>query len=78
MHEGSFSGCENTSAVHAADTVILSVPFRNQAETLTGQKGALRPGQSPIDATVLMIAVKIGHTTHAGIRPTGLPDTLWE
>ena len=28
--------------------------------------------------TALMIAVKVRHTTHAGIRLTGLPDILWE
>jgi hypothetical protein len=176
--EGSFSGCDNAGAVRAADTVILSVPFRNQSETLSNLKEALRPGQLLIDATVplaaavsgeatrmlgvwqgsaaeqtrelapagvrvvsalhtvsaaslsdlshpleqdvlvcgdsradkreaarlierigglrcvdcgrlemaritesltaLMIAVKVRHTTHAGIRMTGLPDALWE
>jgi 8-hydroxy-5-deazaflavin:NADPH oxidoreductase len=28
--------------------------------------------------TALMIAVKIEHATHVGIRMTGLPDTLWD
>src|SRR6185312_6582240 len=32
---GAFSGFENAEAVTHAETVILSVPFRNQSETLT-------------------------------------------
>jgi NADPH-dependent F420 reductase len=176
--EGSFSGCDNEGAVHAADTVILSVPFGSQYETLVNLREVLRPGQLLIDATVplaatvgagatrmlgvwqgsaaeqalelvpegvsvvsalhtvsaaslgdldhplqqdvficgdsredkrraanllerigglrcvdcgrlemaritesltaLMIAVKIGHATHVGIRMTGLPDALWD
>ena len=28
--------------------------------------------------TALMIAVKIEHAAHVGIRLTGLPDALWE
>jgi len=176
--EGSFSGCDNAGAVRAADTVILSVPFGCQYETLVNLREVLRPGQLLIDATVplaatvgagatrmlgvwqgsaaeqalelapagvrvvsalhtvsaaslgdldhpleqdvflcgdsredkrqaaglleligglrcvdcgrlemaritesltaLMIAVKIEHATHVGIRMTGLPDTLWE
>jgi NADPH-dependent F420 reductase len=176
--EGLFCGYGNADAVRAAGTVILSVPFRNQSETLRDLREALRPGQLLIDATVplaaavggeptrmldvwqgsaaeqalemapagvrvvsalhtvsaaslsdlehpleqdvlvcgdsredkreaaslierigglrcvdcgrlemaritesltaLMIAVKVRHTTHAGVRLTGLPDALWE
>ena len=175
---GSFCGYDNAGAVRAAETVILSVPFASQAQTLIGLGDVLRPGQLLIDATVplaatvgggptrmlgvwqgsaaeqaldlvpagvrvvsalhtvsaaslgdldhpleqdvfvcgdsradkrraaslierigglrcvdcgglemaritesltaLMISVKIGHTTHPGIRLTGLPDGLWE
>ena len=41
---GSFSGGDNADAVGAANTVILSVPFRNQSETLANLQEALAPG----------------------------------
>jgi NADPH-dependent F420 reductase len=61
--EGSFSAHDNASAVRAADTVILSVPFRNQSETLTNLKDALTPGQLLIDATVPLAAAVSGKAT---------------
>jgi 8-hydroxy-5-deazaflavin:NADPH oxidoreductase len=61
--EGSFSGHDNTGAVRAADTVILSVPFRNQSETLANLKDALEPGQLLIDATVPLAAAVSGKAT---------------
>ncbi len=61
--EGSFSGCDNADAVRAADAVILSVPFRNQAETLIDLKGALKPGQLLIDTTVPLAAAVNGEAT---------------
>ncbi len=63
---GSFSGHENADAVLAvgpAGTVILSVPFRNQSETLTNLRGALAPGQLLIDATVPLAAAVSGRAT---------------
>ena len=60
---GSFSGHDNAGAVRAADTVILSVPFRNQSETLANLKDALRPGQLLIDATVPLAAAVSGKAT---------------
>ena len=42
--DGSFAGYGNADAVAQTDTAILSVPFRNQSETLTNLKGTLRPG----------------------------------
>ncbi len=53
---GSFSGCDNERAVRAADTVILSVPFGNQYETLINLREVLKPGQLLIDATVPLAA----------------------
>jgi len=47
----------------AAETVILSVPFRNQSETLNNLKEALRPGQLLIDATVPLAAAVGGRAT---------------
>ena len=61
--EGSFSGHDNASAVREAGIVILSVPFRNQSETLTNLKTALRPGQLLIDATVPLAAAVSGKAT---------------
>ncbi len=61
--ECSFSGCDNAEAVARAETVILSVPFRSQSETLTNLKGALRPGQLLIDASVPLAAAVSGKAT---------------
>ncbi len=61
--EGSFTGYDNAEAVAQAETVILSVPFRNQSETLTNLKGALRPGQLLIDASVPLAAAVSGKAT---------------
>ena len=60
---GSFSGAENADAVQGAEIVILSVPFRNQSENLTNLKGALRPGQLLVDATVPLAAAVSGKAT---------------
>jgi NADPH-dependent F420 reductase len=43
--------------------VILSVPFRNQSETLANLKHALSPGQLLIDATVPLAAAVSGKAT---------------
>jgi NADPH-dependent F420 reductase len=62
--QGSFAGYENVSAVAKAETVILSVPFRSQVETLTNLRDALRPpGQLLIDATVPLAAAVGGRAT---------------
>jgi NADPH-dependent F420 reductase len=61
--DGSFAGYDNAGAVRAADTVILSVPFRNQSETLADLREALTPGQLLIDATVPLAAAVSGKAT---------------
>jgi NADPH-dependent F420 reductase len=64
--DGSFSAHENAAAVRAvgaAGTVILSVPFRNQSETLADLKDVLSPGQLLIDATVPLAAAVSGKAT---------------
>jgi NADPH-dependent F420 reductase len=63
LPEGSFAGYENAEAASLAETVILSVPFRNQSETLTNLKGALRAGQLLIDASVPLAAAVSGRAT---------------
>jgi NADPH-dependent F420 reductase len=60
---GSFAGYDNLDAVAQAETVILSVPFRNQSEMLTNLKGALQPGQLLIDASVPLAAAVSGKAT---------------
>ena len=61
--DGAFTGAENAHAVAAVDTVILSVPFRSQSETLKNVKDSLRPGQLLIDATVPLAAAVSGKAT---------------
>jgi 8-hydroxy-5-deazaflavin:NADPH oxidoreductase len=61
--EGEFSAHDNAGAVAASSTVILSVPFRNQSETLTNLRTAWRPGQLVIDATVPLAAAVSGKAT---------------
>jgi 8-hydroxy-5-deazaflavin:NADPH oxidoreductase len=61
--DGTFSGHDNAGAVRAAATVILSVPFRNQSETLANLKDVLQPGQLLIDATVPLAAAVSGKAT---------------
>jgi len=61
--EASFSAHHNEDAVRAAATVILSVPFRNQSETLANLRHALSDGQLLIDATVPLAAAVSGKAT---------------
>jgi 8-hydroxy-5-deazaflavin:NADPH oxidoreductase len=63
LPEGSFSAHDNEGAARAAQTVILSVPFRNQSETLANLKHALSPDQLLIDATVPLAAAVAGKAT---------------
>jgi len=60
---GSFTGLQNAEAVTQAETVVLSVPFRSQSETLTNLKGALQAGQLLVDATVPLAAAVSGKAT---------------
>jgi 8-hydroxy-5-deazaflavin:NADPH oxidoreductase len=60
---GVFTGLENPAAVKRAPVVILSVPFRNQSETLTNLKTALEPEQLLVDATVPLAAAVSGKAT---------------
>ena len=64
--DGSFSAHDNASAVDAVGAggkVVLSVPFRNQSETLTNLKDTLTAGQLLIDATVPLAAAVSGKAT---------------
>jgi len=58
-----FTPLSNELAATAAAVVILTVPFRNQSETLTNLKTALRPGQIVVDATVPLAAAVSGRAT---------------
>jgi NADPH-dependent F420 reductase len=57
------TGRQNAEAVVGAGIVILSVPFRNQSETLTNLKDVLLPGQLLVDATVPLAAAVGGKAT---------------
>jgi 8-hydroxy-5-deazaflavin:NADPH oxidoreductase len=61
--EGSFSAYDNAGAVRAAGMVILSVPFRNHAETLVNLREAFKPRQLLVDATVPLAAAVSGKAT---------------
>ena len=63
MPTGAFEGAGNEHAARAAAVVVLAVPFRNQSETLTNLKGALREGQIVVDATVPLAAAVSGKAT---------------
>lgn len=63
ISEGSFDGRINEDAVIGAPLVILSVPFRNQSETLTNLREALGEGQLVVDATVPLAAAVSGKAT---------------
>ncbi len=60
---GIFSAQSNALAVREAQTVILSVPFLNQSETLASIARSLRPGQLLIDASVPLAAAVSGEAT---------------
>ncbi|HUH81917.1 MAG TPA: NAD(P)-binding domain-containing protein, partial [Solirubrobacteraceae bacterium] len=60
---GTFSAHDNAGAASAAATVVLSVPFRNQSETLANIAESLQPGQLFIDATVPLAAAVAGKAT---------------
>ena len=61
--DGTFSAHDNAGAARAANVVVLSVPFRNQSETLANLAEALTPGQLLIDATVPLAAAVSGKAT---------------
>jgi 8-hydroxy-5-deazaflavin:NADPH oxidoreductase len=61
--QGTFSGLGNAEAVGGVEIVVLSVPFRNQSETLTNLKGALHADQLVLDATVPLAAAVSGKAT---------------
>ncbi len=61
--DGTFTAHDNAGAAGGARIVILSVPFRNQSETLTNLKDALAPGTLLIDATVPLAAAVSGRAT---------------
>jgi len=60
---GGFTGAENAEAVAAVDTVILSVPFRTQSETLKNLRDTFTPEALLIDATVPLAAAVSGRAT---------------
>jgi len=57
------AGLPNLIAASRNELLILSVPFRNQAETLNNLRDVLQPGQIVIDATVPLAAAVGGKAT---------------
>jgi NADPH-dependent F420 reductase len=60
---GDFDGAANGPAAVGAEFVVLSVPFRNQVETLMALKDHLSDGQIVVDATVPLAAAVSGRAT---------------
>jgi NADPH-dependent F420 reductase len=60
---GSFTGLQYEDGVRAAEIVVLSVPFRNQSETMTHLKSVLQPSHLLVDATVPLAAAVSGKAT---------------
>ena len=63
LPEASFDAAENAEAATRAEVVVLSVPFRSQAEILNNLQGSLREGQIVVDATVPLAAAVGGKAT---------------
>ncbi|MDP2712368.1 MAG: NADPH-dependent F420 reductase [Solirubrobacteraceae bacterium] len=57
------AGLDNATAAAGNELVILSVPFRSQAETLHNLGDVLRPGQLVVDCTVPLAAAIGGKAT---------------
>jgi hypothetical protein len=60
---GQYTGRHNDAAVGDAEIVVLSVPFRNQSETLTSLKHVLNSDHILVDATVPLAAAVAGKAT---------------
>ena len=79
----------SATSTHALDEDVLLVGDRRADKQRVAALIDRIPGLRCVDAgrlemariteslTALMIAMNIRHKTHAGIRVTGLPDTLW-
>jgi NADPH-dependent F420 reductase len=61
--DGAFSAQTNELAVREAQTVILSVPFLSQRETVASIAQSMRSGQLLIDASVPLAAAVSGEAT---------------
>jgi 8-hydroxy-5-deazaflavin:NADPH oxidoreductase len=61
--DADFTGYDNAEAATKAEVVLLTVPFRNQSETLTNLKGVLQAHQLVVDATVPLAAAVSGRAT---------------
>lgn len=61
--DGAFTGADNAAAAAANEVVVLCVPFRNHAGTLTNLRTVLREGQLLVDATVPLAAAVSGRAT---------------
>lgn len=62
---GDVTGLQNEEAAAKASTVLLSVPFRTQAENLNNLRYALQPQTTLVDATVPLAAAIGGRATRS-------------
>jgi 8-hydroxy-5-deazaflavin:NADPH oxidoreductase len=62
---GDVTGLQNEEAAGKASTVVLSVPFRVQAENLNNLRYALEPQTMLVDATVPLAAAVGGRATRS-------------
>jgi 8-hydroxy-5-deazaflavin:NADPH oxidoreductase len=62
---GDVTGLQNEEAAAKASTVLLSVPFRAQAENLNNLRYALQPQTTLVDATVPLAAAIGGRATRS-------------
>jgi 8-hydroxy-5-deazaflavin:NADPH oxidoreductase len=58
-------GLENAEAAKRGPVVFLTVPFRNQSESLTNLRDVLEPGQILVDCTVPLAAAVSGKATRS-------------
>jgi NADPH-dependent F420 reductase len=63
LPEASFEGYGNAEAATKSRIVFVTVPFRNQSETYTNLKDALREEQIVVDCTVPLAAAVSGKAT---------------
>jgi len=61
--DGRFAAAENSEAIRGTPVVILTVPFRNQLQTLGALAPSLREGQLVVDATVPLATAVAGRAT---------------
>ena len=76
LHQRSMRTC-CSSAIARADKARVAALLDRIDGLRCVDAGRLEMARITESLTALLIAVNMRHKTHAGIRITGLPDTLW-